>query len=230
MRRTFQNPKGLLAACGVVATLALPSAGALPITLKFDDGATPGGTISYAGADGVDPLVGSSIVLTSITGINTPLNSGVTLSLANTVLNFTTGANLTEGPSSMTFSAGGSFVVTGDIPSLGVFGAALLTGTFTGVPTVTALGGGEGLFSGIGVDSKVPELVSYFGLTGYNFSFANTEIGYDDTGLDPVTHAFTADVVNADLNNRAVADSGATVGLMGLALVGLAAFARRREV
>ena len=82
----------------VVLTMALllpVVANAVP-NLKFDDGTTPGGTVSYNGAGG--PAVGANIIFTTITGLETPANAGVTLTCTGCLMNFTTGNNLSEGP------------------------------------------------------------------------------------------------------------------------------------
>jgi hypothetical protein len=55
-----------------------------------------GGTLSYGGEGGA--LVGTHTGFHLVTGAATPANNGALLQCASCNLDFTTGANLTEGP------------------------------------------------------------------------------------------------------------------------------------
>ena len=56
--------------------------------------------------------------------MDTPANSGVVLPCVACSLDFTTGANISEGPS-WSWAGGGTFTLTGDIPLLGLDDAHL---------------------------------------------------------------------------------------------------------
>jgi hypothetical protein len=121
----------------MMALLLPVGAHAVP-NLKFDDGSTPGGTVSYDGSVAGNPAIGTNIIFTIITGLETPANSGVTLTCTGCLLNFTTGANITEGPVAWDFGPGGTITVTGAVSGPGFpglpAGTVLLSGTFSGTP------------------------------------------------------------------------------------------------
>jgi hypothetical protein len=65
--------------------------------ITFDNMApVAGGTLSYGGEGGA--LVGTHTGFHLVTGAATPANNGALLQCASCNLDFTTGANLTEGP------------------------------------------------------------------------------------------------------------------------------------
>src|SRR5262245_31062283 len=78
-------------AVALAAALATPRASAAGV-LAFDDVTLFGGLISYGGADGVDPLVGTDIIFDKSIGIGTPLPGSLTL--VGGKLNFVTGPNI----------------------------------------------------------------------------------------------------------------------------------------
>jgi hypothetical protein len=214
---------GLLA--GVLLSTSL--AHAIP-NLKFDDGATPGGTVSYDGAGG--PAIGTDIIFTTITGIDTPANAGVELACTGCLLNFETGNNVSEGPALWNFGPGGTITVTGAVAALGLpAGTTLLSGTFSGTPNEIQAGV-LGLFAAGGVDVKDPILAAFFGLTP-DFVHATTSIQAPLTvGADA---SFTGPVVNADLNNLQIPVPVPATGLLlglGLLLMGLPSALRRVAV
>jgi len=214
----------------LAATVLAPTAQAIDI--HFDDGiGGSGGTVSYGGVDGTDPLVGANIKFSELVGNDTPLNSGVALTIVGGLLNFSTGANTSEGATVYTFGPGGTFTLTGKVVDSGnnvIANGTLLTGSFTGTSTVTGLGAGFGIFVGLGIDTKNQDLLNYYGITANDFVFANTEIGLAPGGATG-NGGFSATVINADLNNAAVPDSGSTVMLLGAGLLGVTALARRRQ-
>lgn len=189
--------------------------------LEFDDITLFGGTLSYGGADGVDPLVGKDLIFDVVNGVGTPITGP--LQIIGGKLNFTTGPNISELPTLYEFAAGGSFTLTGTVikPDLSVVASGvLLTGLFDGPSFVIGLGGGNGLFSGLGIDEKNRELLAYYGVSDLAFKFSNTEIGFATAGLAP-NGGFRADVIDSDLTNTAVPEPGtvgAAIGLGGLVL------------
>jgi hypothetical protein len=192
--------------------------------LKFDDPTLPGGTVSYDGAGG--PAIGDDILFQSIQGLGTPLNDGVTLTCDGCLLDFTTGANLSEGPALWNFSSGGTITVTGAVPALGIpAGTTLLSGTFSGTPNEITGGDGFGLFAALGTDVKDATLAAFFGLDPSGFTFGTTSIQTATTV--GANGSFNGVVVNADLNNtQAVVPQAATGLLLGLGLFVLGAVRR----
>lgn len=212
----------------LVAALALlPSlAFALP-SIVFDT--TPGGaggTLTYDGAGG--PIVGTQIKFVDLVGVDSPLNAGVVLACDDCFLNFTSGPNTLEGPTQWTWAGGGSFVLTGDVPALGLDDATLLTGTFTGTPNTPGLvaSGASALFLAIGIDTKNETLASFYGFQPDGWTFANTEIALG-TFIPGADGAFSAVPNQADLIN-AVPEPG-TLLLLGTGLLGVVPMLRRRR-
>jgi len=204
-----------------LALLALFSTSSLhaAVSLQFDDVSTFGGTLAYGGAGGVDPLIGTDIVFDQVTGVGT-VPSGP-LEILGGKLNFVTGPNVSEGAVVYTFGPGGTFTLTGTVirPDLSVVASGvLLAGTFDSISVVLGLGGGLGLFSGVGTDTKNPDLLAYYGLALTDFRFANTEIGFSALGLEP-DGGFVADVQNADLTNVPIPEPSTLWGGLMLAVL-----------
>ena len=215
----------------VALLLLVPSAALALPTIAFDT--TPGGaggTLTYDGAGG--PAIGTDIVFVNLaSNAETPLNPNTTLACVGCTLDFTTGANLQEGPPGWVWDGGGSFVLTGSVPALGLgAGTVLLSGTFAATENTPGLAGTtpSALFFAVGVDTKNTVLAAHFGL-GPDFNFANTEIALD-TFTELAGGAFSAVPNQADIiNTTAVVPlppTGLLVGL-GLLLMGSAASLRR---
>lgn len=189
--------------------------------LEFDDVTLFGGSLSYGGAGGVDPLVGTDILFDLVTGVGTTPSGP--LAILGGKLNFVTGPNVSETATLDTFSGGGSFVLTGTVikPDLTVVATGtLLTGHFVGDSVVLGLGGGNGLFSGVGIDTKNPDLLAYYGIdAGTGFDFAHTDIGFAPAGVG-ANGSFLANVIDADLANTAqpIPEGGSTLAMCGLGL------------
>jgi hypothetical protein len=125
-------------------------------------------------------------------------------------------------PPLWTWAGGGSFVLTGDVPALGLVGATLMAGSFTATPNTPGLAGGDvnALFIALGIDTKDPTLTSFFGL-GPDFVFANTEIALGTFTSDPLTGSFFAIPNQADIVNVASVPWPMTGLLLGLGMAGL---------
>jgi hypothetical protein len=176
-----------------------------------------GASISYAG--GANPLVGVNIGEDDVTGIDTPLNSGVTLPCPapDCILSFTTG-NLTGSDANNWFFGGGGTI---DV----VFDSTtVLSGTFNSA-SVAAVGGDFKVLIADFIDWKQPELLAYYGLPevpyhgGMNLSF---------TAPGSPGDAFTSTLVlSGDLVNTPVPEPSSIL-LLGTALLGAATLLRRR--
>jgi hypothetical protein len=186
-----------------------------------------GGTLTYDGAGG--PAIGSGIVFVNVNGLDTPANNGATIPCVTCQLAFTTGANTQEGPPAWTWAGGGSFVLHGSIPALGIADEDLLVGTFTSTANTPGLAGADpnALFIALGIDAKNPDLAAFFGLGPNDFTFANTEIALGTFVSDPVTGAFTAVPNQADIINVAQVPTPAALLLLGLGLLSAPLLRRR---
>ena len=75
---------------------------------------------------------------------------------------------------------------------------------------------------------KAQGLIDFYGLTGTNFRFANTEITGDNVVVGG-TGSFTTTVENADVNNTPEISEPGTLALLGSGLLGLGVLMRRRK-
>jgi hypothetical protein len=71
------------------------------------------------------PLVGTGLVFVHIEGVDTSANNGDVMACTGCTLNFTTGANVQEGPAEWIWGGGGRFTLTGSVPDSGLANAVL---------------------------------------------------------------------------------------------------------
>jgi hypothetical protein len=204
---------------------------------------TGGGQIAYTG--GANPLVGSNIIISSITaGSNTVACTGCSL-------NFTTGNFMSQttvnGNRTWTFGSGaqqlGQFTVTGQVGAAGITtNSTLLSGYFT-APTLSLTGvigttPRYRFFSGSLFDVKNPNLVDYLLGAGYSATYGNYFNGnYTQDFADNLTNNSQIPILSDTLlngvvdNNQVVPEPSAMIlfSSVGIAL-GCAIFFRRRKM
>ncbi len=195
---------------------------AIPILDFFVVG---GGTISYGG--GTTPLVGTGVQAFAVVGTGTPSNAGVPQACVGCVLDFTTGNFISSGPSSWTFSGGGTIAITGTIPFIGIgTSTTLLTGSFTSNPVVIQGPLGlRALVAGFS-DTKNQTLTDFFGLPNASFG-GLVNLSFAAPG-NPASGFTSTAVLSGDVANSPVPEPG-TLLLIGSGLVGIGVGARRRS-
>lgn len=215
--------------CGALLAFALapPPAHATP-ELDFNISAhSPSvGSINYAG--GANPLVGAGILVDTVTGLDTPFNSGAILTLANAILSFTSGNLVSFTANEWDFAGGGNIQIVGDIPALGLVGATLLSGSFTHA-MVTDVAGTFKVSITSFIDQKDPTLVNFyfgnFAPPGFNGHF---NLAFTTLGADPPPAAFTTDqMLSGDVINDPVPEP-ASLLLLGSGLAAAGWWRRRK--
>jgi hypothetical protein len=179
----MKKSMGMVGAIVVTLAILVIPAQATPV-LNF--------TISVGGPDSFiedtgGSLWGHGIPVTSVVGIDTPLNSGVTANLLGNVDNPVTLDFITSFPINSTtwggpgdgisLTGGVDFNNDGDLNDPGDIAAGtVLFNGFFGFVTVTPLGNNQYSVYGEFTDNKNPQLTAFYGLpsTGYNGTFSLT--------------------------------------------------------
>lgn len=173
--------KTLSSTLAALALLTVASGAQANGTLDFDIPASKqgGASVSYAG--GSAPLVGNNIVVTDVTGLGTPANTGVSLNITGGLLSFTTGNFLNSNGGAWNFDAGGNLTITGAISALGLpANSTLLSATFSSASVSSSV---PGPFRTLGLYFDPPNsaIASYFGLPANKYA-GGFEVFF---GLDP---------------------------------------------
>jgi hypothetical protein len=192
--------------------------------IDFSGGGSTAGTISYAG--GAAPLIGSNILISLVTGINTPANVGGH-AVGSGVLSFTSGAfdHFDAGSGTYFWGPGGSLSIVGTVADAGINSVTTLLSAVS--IAVRYLAGGISIAITSGSDTKNEDLVAYFGLP------ANTLWAFGGSVLTdiPVSNGqggFTATAGGStDIRNTVVPEPGSLM-LLGSGLLGLASLARKK--
>jgi hypothetical protein len=196
--------------------------------LDFDMSPPTAGTISYGG--GASVLSGHNISVDTVTGINTPLHNGVTLTIVGGEMFFETGPFVGLGTGEYEFSIGNGFLnIFGAIPGIGLANTQLLSGFPLIGPSdphvAITPAGGTVLFNF--ADEKNIDLLAYYGLTSsvsgsLNLSFAVTG------GINPnVATAFTSStILSGDVVNTPIPGS---LLLLGSGIMGVVGIGIRRK-
>jgi hypothetical protein len=205
-------------------------------TLDFSIFSPYQGSIAFDGVIG-HPLVGTNILVSSVTGFDTLINPDVTLPITNGRLDFTTGGCLGNFIGIYFFdTTGGSLTIRGDIAQ-GQGTENLLTSTSFVVPSlpIVAVGpfgrGGTVVMSF--TDTKALDLVNYFGESNTGPNAGNLNLSFlGAINFNTVAAFSSTRVLSGDVWNVLGASGAPIPGsllLLGSGIVGLAGIGLRRK-
>jgi hypothetical protein len=185
-----------------------------------------GASVSYAG--GANPLVGTGIRISEVTGLGTPLNNTVSQAVTSGVLNLTSGNfGGSSGPGDWQFGVGpaNGITITGAVPGAGIpSSTTLLQGTILSA-TVTAGGGNFKVAVDAFINTLNSTLASYYGVP--TDAAGNFNIGFFAPGSAP--NGFSSTIVSSgDVISAAVPAPGFLVLLCSGSAVSLFGYAWRR--
>lgn len=218
-----------------LALLLVPTVALADTVLDFNVIAPATGTISYDGT-ATGALVGQGISVNNVVGINTPLNSGVTLEIRNGILNFASGPSTGATANSWTFGGGDdSFIsITGSIADMCCPGCTdtqcgdwlMYNGWFG---NAFVLNSGNSFYVSIAnfYDYKCYDLLAFYGLQDYAFAPLGGNFNISFNGVRVPEGGFsTTEMLSGDIVNT-VPEPG-TLALLGTGLLSIAGFVRRK--
>ena len=190
-----------------------------------------GASITYAG--GVNPLIGSNIVVSSIASYTEAGDEIKSLAITNGKLNFTTGNNSnTIGDTNWLFSSGGSITITGDVTINGVTrtNVTLLSGSFSALSSVLVVDSNSKfkIVAASISDTKDSGLVQYFGFDTESWQGSlNQQFSLSSKNIHTPSAFTSASVLSGDVSNTPVPIPAAFL-LFGSGLFGLVCVRRRK--
>jgi hypothetical protein len=227
----FRSTSIIVLLLGMVIFGAVQQADAamLPATsIEFE--LSGGGSINFTG--GLNPLIGSGIISTSVTGNYE--GSQLPLVINNGRFSFTTGAFMGRDDDTWTFGPGGTLSLIGGVNESGINiadGTVLMSGSFIGPITVVRAFGADTFSINIGSgsfsDSKNPILASYFGLSESPFTGVFTIVFWATTGKEnslTSTSVDTGTLINYPVSSVPVPPS---LLLLGSGLAGFIVLRRK---
>lgn len=225
-----------LAALSVGGLLGGGQAFAAPVQIVFTlegSDALPESRLFYPG--GPAPLIGSAILVTTVTGVNTPTNAD-TFAVLSGLLNFVTGGALGTSGGTTTFAPGGSLRLTGTIDANhdGTFDAGepsglLVSSSFGSSQAIRHDDERTTLELGLVADLKSPAMLAFFGINTMTEFKGTMLLNFDRVDLRGGGFESEGDDIgDGTLTNVAVPEP-TTLMLLGAGMVIVGVVARRRR-